>query len=374
MKQRDRLGFVLGALWLLLPSCSSGPPARDEPMPADSGIGIDRGPMTVPDAGHHPSTPDAGRRGKATVDAAHEREAAPVDAGPCGTRSGMRGLTMRSVTVGTAHRTYLAYLPKKLAARTAVPFVYVFHGFTESGQTMYDVTGYASLAESEGFAVVFPDGEGGPGSFLPPWNIKNAGQKVCGAGEFESALGDDFGFMDAMRADVENDQCVDAAHVFSAGFSMGGYFTHHVGCYRDDIRAVAPHSGGTLADLSVCTTGHVPAIIFHGTLDPVISEKCDDPSATPLPSFPPSATLWAAKNGCGTTYSTVVETGTSGADGQCYVFDGCPADGQVEVCTFTGMPHCWAGGTDPGTGGTHSCSDYVSATQLQWDFFKKYAW
>ena len=67
-------------------------------------------------------------------------------------------------------------------------------------------------------------------------------------------------------------------------------------------------------------------------------------------------------------------TGTGGASGQCYVYDGCPADGQVEVCTFTGMPHCWAGGTDPGSGGTYSCTDYSSATQLQWDFFKKYAW
>jgi polyhydroxybutyrate depolymerase len=286
----------------------------------------------------------------------------------------MRGLTMRSVMVGSVKRTYLAYLPMKLAATTAVPFVYAFHGFTQSGQDMYDITGYSTLADSEGFAVVFPDGEGGAGSILPPWNIENAGQKVCGAGQFEVAKGDDFGFMDAMRADVENDQCVDSAHVFSVGFSMGGYFTHHVGCYRDDIRAVAPHSGGTLGDLSVCTTGHVPAIIFHGTVDPVISENCDDPAATPLPSFPASGTLWAAKNGCKNTYSTVPETGTGGANGQCYVYDGCPADGQVEVCTFTGLPHCWAGGTDPGSGGTYSCTAYSSATQLQWDFFKKYAW
>jgi polyhydroxybutyrate depolymerase len=368
----DRLGLALGLL-LLSVACGGttqgGAPAPD--------AGVDRGGDAGSiDAGHDSSkhVHEAGGRDQATADSPSDSPTTTKDAGPCGMRAGMRGLTMRSVMVGGVKRTYLAYLPMKLAATTAVPFVYAFHGFTQSGQDMYDITGYSTLADSEGFAVVFPDGEGGAGSILPPWNIENAGQKVCGAGQFEVAKGDDFGFMDAMRADVENDQCVDSAHVFSVGFSMGGYFTHHVGCYRDDIRAVAPHSGGTLGDLSVCTTGHVPAIIFHGTVDPVISENCDDPAATPLPSFPASGTLWAAKNGCKNTYSTVPETGTGGANGQCYVYDGCPADGQVEVCTFTGLPHCWAGGTDPGSGGTYSCTAYSSATQLQWDFFKKYAW
>src|SRR5438132_1595276 len=83
--------------------------------------------------------------------------------------------------------------------------------------------------------------------------------------------GDDFAFMDAMQADVLEDQCLDDNHIFLTGFSMGGYFAHHVGCMRPDIRAVAPHSGGT-HDLSACTTGHKPIIIFHGTADVVISD------------------------------------------------------------------------------------------------------
>jgi polyhydroxybutyrate depolymerase len=343
------------------PPADAGPDRTGSPQDADQDTNATDGSGGRDSS--HPAKPDA------TADTAP-----PLDAGPCGMRSGMRGLTMRSVNVGGAARTYLTYLPKTLSARTPVPFFYVFHGFTESGQAMYDITGYAQLADKEGFAVVFPDGESGPGGVLPPWNIENAGQVVCGVGQFESALGDDFGFMDAMRTDVENDQCIDSSHVFSSGFSMGGYFTHHVGCYRSDVRAVAPHSGGTLADLSVCTTGHVPAIIFHGTIDPVVAEACDDPKGIAVPGFPASATLWAAKNGCQSTFTTIAETGTGGASGQCYLYDGCPADGQVEVCTFNGMPHCWAGGTDPGSGGTSSCTDYVAATQLQWDFFKKYAW
>ncbi len=363
-----RLGIVIAAA--ALAACGSSVVTTG---PGHDG-GADTGHHGGMDAGRDATRHDASGGDSGAKDAPGERETAPGDSGSCGTRSGMRGLTMRSVMVGSVKRTYIAYLPAKLSASTAVPFVYVFHGFTESGQDMVNITGYTALADTEGIAVVFPDGEGGPGSFLPPWNIENTGQVVCGAGQFEAAKGDDFGFMDAMRADVENDQCIDAAHVFSAGFSMGGYFTHHVGCYRSDVKGVAPHSGGTLADLSVCTTSHVPAIIFHGTSDPVILDACDDPTAAPVPKFPASATLWAAKNGCGTTYTTIAETGTGGANGSCYLYDGCPSDGQVEVCILSGMTHCWAGGTDPGTGGSFPCTDYPSATQLQWDFFKKYAW
>jgi poly(3-hydroxybutyrate) depolymerase len=288
-------------------------------------------------------------------------------------RTTMRGLTNRSIVVGGVSRTYLVYLPATADPTAPLPLVFVFHGYTMSGQEMHDMTQYAALADSDGIALAFPDGEGGPDSLEDPWNVENAGQTVCGAGQDVSATGDDFAFVDAMKADIAQDQCIDAAHVFSTGFSMGGYFTEHVGCYRSDIRAIAPHSGGTLADLSSCTTGHTPIILFHGTSDSVIDDACDDPSVTPDTGFTAAATLWAAKNGCATTYTTIAANGSGGGSGQCRLYDGCPADGQVELCTFDGMDHCWAGGATAGAAG-NACPTYANATQLEWDFFKKYAW
>jgi poly(3-hydroxybutyrate) depolymerase len=174
-----------------------------------------------------------------------------------------------------------------------------------------------------------------------------------------------------MKADIAQDQCLDAAHEFVTGFSMGGYFSHHVGCYRSDIRAIAPHSGGTIPDLSSCTTGHVPVIIFHGTSDNVIAESCDDPTGTPQAGFTASATLWAAHNGCKTTFTTTAMNGSGGGSGQCRIYDGCPADGQVELCTFIGMAHCWAGGD---ASDSNACPTFANATQLEWQFFKDHAW
>lgn len=296
----------------------------------------------------------------------------------CGTRTGMRGKTSRTVMVGNQKRTFIAYLPETASPSQDLPFVYVFHGANQTGQNLYDMTTYAKLADTEGIAVVFPDGQGVSSSpqvtSLTPWNVTDGGL-LCGLGTLVSNPNPvDFTFMDAIKTDVMQDQCLDAKHTFSTGFSMGGYFTHHVACDRPGIRAAAPHSGGTLADLSACkNSGHMPIIIFHGTADPLIAANCDDPKLSPDPGFVASATLWAKKNGCKTTYTTVPANGSGGAMGSCYVYDGCPPDGQVEMCSFQDMLHSWAGApVCPACIGEGP--NYASATKLQWEFFKKYAW
>ena len=282
----------------------------------------------------------------------------------CGTRTDRRGKTSRTIEAAGLSRTYIVYLPTAIDPATPIPLVYVFHGYTMSGENMYDITGYPALADADQVALAFPDGQGGPNSALAPWNV---GSNVCPADGIPppDATGDDFAFIDAMRADIEEDQCIDAAHVFVSGFSMGGYFAHHAGCERPDLAAVAPHSGGT-HDLSACPSAKKPIIIFHGTADPVVPEACDDPAGTPIAGHEASATAWAAHNGCAATFTTqTVDNGT------CDVYDGCPAGGQVELCTLTNMGHCWAGG---GSGSIYACPGYASATDLQWQFFKTYAW
>jgi polyhydroxybutyrate depolymerase len=100
----------------------------------------------------------------------------------------------------------------------------------------------------------------------------------------------------------------------------------------------------------------------------MIPDGCDDPNATNTPmGFTPSATAWAQRNGCGTaTTTTPVQNGT------CSYYQGCPADGQVAICILSGMKHCWSGG--PADAGDNACPGWASATQLEWAFFKKYAW
>lgn len=301
------------------------------------------------------------------ADAPPEVEA-PPDANPCGVREGMRGLTRRELTIDGLTRTYLVYLPPDRDPLTPLPLVLVFHGFTMSGQIMYDATEYAALADREGIAVAFPDGQGGAGSNAAPWNVGDDARALCPSyfGTPPVARGDDFAFVDAMKGDISTDQCIDRDHVFVTGFSMGGYFAHHAGCMRPDIRAIAPHSGGTHA-LDDCETARRPIIMFHGLSDPVIPAGCSDPSEPMADGHVAAATLWAQRNGC--ALSSRIEPVQGG---RCYVYDDCPDDGQVTLCTFDRMSHCWAGG--PQSAGIYACPGYASATTLEWEFWKTHAW
>ena len=68
-----------------------------------------------------------------------------------------------------------------------------------------------------------------------------------------------------------------------------------------------------------------------------------------------------------------LETGSNGMNGQCLLYDGCPTDGQVEVCIMTGLAHAWSG-APVCAGCIGSGTGYPSATHIEWEFFKKYAW
>lgn len=295
---------------------------------------------------------------------ADSADAAPVDGAACGARAGSRGKTVRTVNPEGVERSYIVYLPQAADPRAPMPLVFVHHGYTMSAESMFDITGYPELAEAEGIALAFPDGQSGPNSPGAPWNV---GADVCPAttGAPPIATGDDFALLDAIEADIAQDQCIDTSHVYVTGFSMGGYFSHHAGCMRDDIRAIAPHSGGTHA-LDTCVTTRKPVIMFHGSADALIPPGCEDPDALSLPGVTPAAAAWAARNGCASTRTTVDVDG-----GSCDYYDGCPAGGQVAICRFTLMGHCWAGGP---LGSIYACPPYASATSLAWAFFKQYAW
>ena len=58
------------------------------------------------------------------------------------------------------------------------------------------------------------------------------------------------------------------------------------------------------------------------------------------------------------------------AGGACEASLGCPADGQVTLCTFDGMGRGWAGGSAQGA----DLLRFASASELVWDFFRRFAW
>jgi poly(3-hydroxybutyrate) depolymerase len=215
-----------------------------------------------------------------------------------------------------------------------------------SGDEMYRMTGYQQLADREKFVAVFPDGGG-----LSPWNV---GRGVNGWGAGVAANHNDQAFIDEIIKFVEADQCLDRAHMFVSGFSMGGYFSNEIGCLRNDIAGIGPHSGGS-HDLTSCPGKVKPVIIFHGDADWLIY----------YPNGQETRDRWVKRNGCSSLSDKVkVKNGT------CEYYRNCVPGGQVAMCTFSGLGHAWAGGN----GGLFGDPNYENAAGLGWAFFKKYGW
>ncbi len=138
-------------------------------------------------------------------------------------------------------------------------------------------------------------------------------------------LGDrDLAFFDALLEDVSARYCIDRAHVTSAGFSNGGFFSNLLGCVRGErLAAIAPVSGAGPIGNPPCG-GPVPVLVQHGRRDAVV----------PFRAGRASFDGWAQRNGC-------EETGADAEQG-CRAAAGCAAE--TRLCA-TDAAHTWPSGT-----------------------------
>jgi poly(3-hydroxybutyrate) depolymerase len=340
---------------------SAGTTARSEAKTADSaGRATSIAGEAIAGSGGVGQQPSAGISSPAL--AGRTAAAGGGGGGVCG--PGLKaGRSDELVMVGPFPRSFVYYAPADLDPNVPVPVVIAAHGFTMSGDMMFNITGYTELADREKFVVLFPDGD--PDS-LGPWNV---GDGICGLGAFVAGLGSDQDFIDQMLAFVEQDRCIDRSHLYITGFSMGGYFANETGCLRSEFRAIAPHSGGS-HDLTLCPTQHKPVIIHHFVDDALIGYDCGVEARD----------RWVQRNGC-SPFAPEVETVKGG---QCEYYRDCPADGQVAFCSYQVPPegggelilgHAWSGGAqNVPSGGSFAIPGTESAAELTWKFWKKYAW
>ena len=280
----------------------------------------------------------------------------------CSGRPGrLRGKSRQNIRAGGLNRSFVYYAPPGLDPNQPAPLVIVPHGYTMSGQQMFDITQYAKLADRENFIAVFPDG--GPGA--GPWNV---GRGVCGNGTWVTGGNNDQAFVDAMIDFADADRCVDRDHVFMNGFSMGGYLAHETGCQNPKVRAIAPHSAGT-HNLNACPRKTLPVLMLHYNPDSLISYNCGQDARN----------KWVQRNGCTLAAPDVEQV----KGGRCEYYKNCAPGAQVAFCTFNEpllgggellSGHGWAGGSKSGSGDLFSIPGPTSATEVSWAFFKKYAW
>lgn len=217
-------------------------------------------------------------------------------------------------------RSYIVHIPPDISPNAELPVLLVFHGAGGKGADMQAATGFDVLADQVGIVTVYPDGQMGNA----PWNV---GRNVCPPGNFVSTSEDDVAYVEHMLDDVAQDQCLDEKHIFATGFSMGGYFTHELGCRlgHSRLKGIAPASGGT--HTGDCPGAPIPVLILHGDADQLINYSCGTRARD----------LWVERNGCSSETERVEIT-----NGHCDFNKGCPAGAQVAMCTFDGLQHAWA--------------------------------
>jgi poly(3-hydroxybutyrate) depolymerase len=227
-----------------------------------------------------------------------------------------------SIKVGSSTGNITVDVPTNYDKNKAYPLVLVWHGAGVTGTAFH---GYLDMHTAVGndAIVVTPECLDG-GSTWPS----------------------DTSYPDALLAHFEASYCIDKSRLFTAGHSMGGFYTGLIGCergdvFRGDAVLAAPHPTGA------CKKGTMAVLMSVGSSDPT--------GTMPATEFP----WWAMENGCTFSSTTPVDfsafyKSTPDEAGTCSDYGGCGALTELRTCTFTGG---------------HEIPPWVAGAI--WNFFKK---
>lgn len=285
-----------------------------------SGSPADDGMRDNADAGAHNGS-DAG---------AMPADTPPADAGSepsCPDTTALQpGDSMHSVQVGGTTREYLVHVPPGYTGDEPVPLLVDWHPLLSSAQFQRDNSGYAEVADREGFIVAYPDG------IDDAWNIG----PCC----TQSRDVDDLGFALALVDKIEREACIDTKRIYAAGFSMGGGMSHFLACRAaDTFAAVAPAAFDLIEEMECDPARPISVISFRGTADfivPYSGGASSPPTPYPLPEIhflgaEGTFERWAELNACSGTPESL-------SDG-CESYSECAGGVEVTLCTTQGGGH-----------------------------------
>ncbi len=252
-------------------------------------------------------------------------------------------------------RNYILYIPPVEVKSAEKPLLLALHGFTQSGQTMMQFSGFNELADANQFAVAYPD------AVNTSWNVGVSGGSTA----------DDVGFLTALIDSVAVKTAVDRNRVYATGFSNGGFMSYRMACEAaDKIAAIAAVSGtmteNTLTNCSFVRP--VPVMHIHGTSDFVVPYNG-------LASFlSVNATLdhWIALNQCTQTPETILypDLVSEGSTVEASIWANCDEESEIRLLKVVNGGHTWPGyAGSMGLGNTNM--DIAAAVEI-WNFLSRF--
>lgn len=187
-------------------------------------------------------------------------------------------------------RQYLLHRPP--SAKGAVPLVIGLHGLNQPVERVSQIWTMDTIAEREGFAVLYPEALGGRWSYDESRPVKPHGTDL---------LVDDVGFINAIIDKLVAEGSVDASRIYAAGVSNGGLMAWTMACRMSDrLAGVAPLISGMLDhQLQRCKPKRqVPLVVLAGTSDWMQPYDGAITAEFRLLSVPESLEFWRRQREC----------------------------------------------------------------------------
>jgi polyhydroxybutyrate depolymerase len=253
-------------------------------------------------------------------------------------------------------REYLLHVPRTYDRTKPTPLVISMHGGAGWPAMQKETSRWNTLADSQGFIVVYPSGISGRGPRA--WHMKPSGRAK------------DVRFISELIDTLKAAYNIDGARVYADGLSNGGGMAFVLSCTLSDrIAAVGMVASAQFLPFDWCTDQRaVPMIAFHGTADRAVPYHGGTSwvAPEPFPDIPTWAADWARRNRCS---PDPVESAVA-ADVTRLEYPGCADDAAVVLYTVAGGGHTWPGGGPLPEWFVGPTSRSVDATSQMWAFFR----
>jgi len=237
------------------------------------------------------------------------------------------------------YRCWDIYVPEGLVG--SVPLVIDLHGWTSNPSDQRAISGFDSLADSEGFIIIWPYG------LCNSWN---SGEACCPPASEEQI--DDVGFIRKLVDQVAGRYSIDLNRIYLTGLSNGCSMAQRLANEASDIIAAAACMSLHLLVSADPEYTPVSVMTLLGT-DDDLYHPGDMPGAID------NLDTWKSMNNCTGTYTETWRSGNSFA----WTYENCENSTEVSLVTIDGGSHVLyeGDGTD------------VNTARLAWDFMKRFS-
>lgn len=246
------------------------------------------------------------------------------------------------------NREYVLYIPNSYDGTSAVPLMLNFHGFGGSASDYMNYADMRSVAESDTFILVYPQGSCSDGS--SHWN-------PCPVGGDNKSTADDVGFVESMINEISSQYNVDMERIYAAGYSNGGMMAYGLANYKSDLIAAVASVSGVMLDCMGSTSHPMPVVHLHGTSDGVLPYNGNSYYS----SAQSTLDHWINFNNT-TTNPTESSENSGGMTIEHYVYDHGDSLVSVEHYKYVGGNHVWFSSSFQGQ----------NTSELVWSFVSRY--